>query len=68
MEGIEKLADRLGRLDRKAAAEALGVSVGTLANWSTDGVGPPSFKVGKKVYYRANDVAAFGRGEHRAAA
>lgn len=55
--------DAIGRLDRKNAALALGKSEQTLANWSVKNEGPPSFKVYGRVYYWADDIEAYGRGE-----
>lgn len=54
-------ADAFGRLTREAAAELLGCSPGTLANWATAGVGPKPFKTahGKRVYYLVDEVRAF---------
>jgi hypothetical protein len=50
-------------MDRKNAARALGKSPGTLANWSSSGFGPKPLVVGGRVYYWAEEVLAFGRGE-----
>jgi helix-turn-helix protein len=57
-------ADAFGRLTREAAAEALGCSPGTLANWAVAGIGPKAFKVrpGRRVYYLAEDVRTFALG------
>jgi hypothetical protein len=57
-------ADAFGRLTREAAADVLGCSTGTLANWAVAGVGPKPFKVrpGRRVYYMADDVRAFALG------
>lgn len=57
--------DAFGRLDRKAAANALGYSPGTLANWATQGVGPKPYRTatGGKVFYLASEVAAFALSE-----
>ncbi len=38
-------------------AAYLGVPVSTLYVWRQRGLGPPGFKVGKRVRYRAADVA-----------
>lgn len=40
-----------GRLKAKDAAEYLGFSEGTLANWRTLGEGPIHFKRGNRVFY-----------------
>ena len=61
------VVDACGRLDRKNAAKALGKSPQTLANWKTLGFGPQPFVVRGRVYYRASEVFAFGRGESIAA-
>lgn len=43
----------------KDAATALGVSVGTLANWRTKGCGPKFVRIGGKIGYRDEDLEAF---------
>jgi predicted site-specific integrase-resolvase len=40
-------------------AEALGVTVGTLANWRHAGKGPLYTKLVGRVWYRKDDVRAF---------
>lgn len=42
-----------------AAAEMLGLSRGTLANWRTEGRGPRYIKSGKQVLYRVSDIEAW---------
>lgn len=44
------------RLDRKEAAEYIGVSTPTLASWATRGGGPPYIKLGTKVIYMQSDL------------
>jgi len=47
-------------IDRKAAAEYLGVSPGTLANWQSTGFRRvPHVKIGKRVQYRIADLDRF---------
>ena len=47
-------------IDRKEAAEYLGVSPGTLANWQSTGFRKvPHVKIGKRVRYRISDLAKF---------
>ncbi len=47
-------------IDRTAAAEYLGVSAGTLANWASTGFRlVPHIKIGRRVRYRISDLAAF---------
>ena len=47
-------------IDRKAAAEYLGISSGTLANWQSTGFRRvPHVKIGKRVRYRISDLAKF---------
>lgn len=48
-----------GRLTRQDAANYLGVAAQTLANWSTQGRGPKTLRLGRKVFYRLNDLDAF---------
>ena len=44
-------------IDRRQAAEFLGVAVGTLANWECTGrYRLPHFKIGKHVRYRISDL------------
>jgi excisionase family DNA binding protein len=38
-------------------ADYLGVPVTTLYHWRGRGEGPPGFRVGKRLYYRAEEVA-----------
>ena len=61
--------DAFGRLSRKGAAEALGYSPGTLANWATAGIGPKAYKspTGGKTYYLATEVREFALSDVRAA-
>lgn len=51
--------DPFGRLSRQAAANALGYSPGTLANWATAGIGPRSYRQRGKVFYLVSEVRAF---------
>jgi predicted DNA-binding transcriptional regulator AlpA len=46
-------------LDEAGAAEKLGVSTGTLANWRWRGYGPPFLKIGRRVEYRVSDIEAW---------
>jgi predicted site-specific integrase-resolvase len=47
-------------IDRTAAAEFLGVSPGTLANWQSTGFRRvPHVKIGRRVRYRISDLAKF---------
>ena len=59
--------DAFGRMTRQSAADALGYSPGTLANWATDGIGPRIYRSRGKVFYLASEVEAFALGEVRAA-
>lgn len=43
----------------KDAALALGVTVGTLANWRVRGCGPQFVRIGGKIGYRDEDLEAF---------
>ena len=45
-----------GVLDETEAADEIGVTPGTLANWRWRGHGPPYLKIGRKVTYLRNDV------------
>lgn len=47
-------------LNRKAAAEMLGLAAKTLANWAVEGRGPKVFNpTGGRALYREEDVANF---------
>ncbi|MCT1716385.1 helix-turn-helix transcriptional regulator [Dermabacter hominis] len=41
------------------AAEMLGLSRGTLANWRAEGRGPRYIKLGKDVLYRVSDIESW---------
>jgi predicted DNA-binding transcriptional regulator AlpA len=43
-------------LDVKQAAAFLGTTVNTLADWRTDGIGPPYVKIGYLVKYQCRDL------------
>jgi len=51
---VDKLQQRL--LTRAEVAQLLGVEEKTLANWRSRSYGPLSFRVGKGVRYRAQEV------------
>jgi predicted DNA-binding transcriptional regulator AlpA len=44
-------------LSAPGLADYLSVPVSTVYHWRNRGEGPPGFKVGKRVYYRADEVA-----------
>jgi excisionase family DNA binding protein len=46
-------------LTREEAADVLGVSRQTLANWAVDGAGPRFVKIGTNARYRAQDLEAY---------
>ena len=52
-----------GRMTRENAATYLGLKPKTLAMWAMEGKGPPTRRVGGRVFYYKNDVDAFIRGE-----
>jgi excisionase family DNA binding protein len=43
-------------MTRVELAAELGVSIGTVSRWHTEGTGPPFVKVGKKILYRREAV------------
>ncbi|MCO6413528.1 MAG: helix-turn-helix domain-containing protein [Thiogranum sp.] len=47
------------RLDRREAAEYLGVSPNTLTCWASEKKGPPFYKPGKRCLYKVEDLDAF---------
>jgi hypothetical protein len=48
-----------GRMDRDNAARYLGRAAKTLAQWKTNGKGPPSKRVGGRIFYYRDDLDAF---------
>lgn len=46
-------------LDIPATAEKLGVEVRIVRSWITTGVGPPSARIGKRRYFRREDIDAW---------
>lgn len=60
---FDDLVDPLGRLSIQNAAKVLAVTPKTMHNWKARGVGPKPFFVGGQLYYFADEVFAFGRGE-----
>jgi hypothetical protein len=60
---VRKLPD--GRMDRTNAARYLGLAAKTLAMWKLQGKGPPTKKVGGRVFYFKNDLDDFiARGDN----
>lgn len=62
METLKKVQVQIlpdGRLDRANAAIYLGRSPKTLAEWGRLGLGPRSFLVGGRRFYRLNDLKLF---------
>ena len=56
-----------GMVSRQDLAQKLGLSVETLRRWETEGDGPPSIRVGRRVLYRATAVNAWLRARERKA-
>ncbi len=48
-----------GRIDRKGAAQYLGCSPKTLADWATKGIGPEYVMLGGKAFYFRVDLDKF---------
>lgn len=46
-------------LTRKEVSEIYGLAVGTLANLLSQGRGPKAYKVGRRVFYKVEDVEEF---------
>ena len=46
-------------LDRKAAAEYLGIKEQTLSKWAMDGIGPAPTKIGARSLYRREILDEF---------
>lgn len=55
------------RVDRRNAALALGRSPKTLCDWKRLGLGPRSFSVGGRVFYRWSEVQQYAAGDMAAA-
>jgi hypothetical protein len=53
------------RLDESKAAEQLGVSKATLANWRWRKYGPPFLKVGRRVEYVQGDIDSWRDAQRR---
>jgi DNA-binding transcriptional MerR regulator len=55
------------------AAAFLRTPVATLRFWRSQGIGPPSFKIGRRIYYWLSDIKVWldeqrgqrGKGDHR---
>ena len=62
-------ADNLleGMVSRQDLAQQLGLSVDTLRRWETEGDGPASIRVGRRVLYRVTVVNAWLRARERKA-
>ena len=59
---IERVVVRLtpdGRLSRNDAAAYLGLQPKTLAMWALRAYGPPTLRVGNRVFYRKTDLDEF---------
>ena len=56
---IATLEDRTTTVSPGEAAERLGVTLPTLANWRWKGEGPPFCRVGRRVRYRLVDLAVW---------
>ena len=52
-----------GRMSRRDSAAYLGMAEKTLAQWKSQGHGPPWCRVGGRVFYFKDDLDAFVRGE-----
>jgi hypothetical protein len=66
MQNLEHVKVRVlpdGRLDRSNAAQYLGRSTKTLAEWARLGLGPRSFLVGGRRYYHLSELQRFSNGQ-----
>ena len=64
--GVDQIRVRItpdGRMTRRDAAAYLGTAEKTLAQWSSEGRGPPSVRVGGRVFYFRQELDAFIRGD-----
>lgn len=52
-----------GRLDRANAAQLLGKTPKTLAEWHRRGIGPRSFLVGGRRFYHLDELRAYANGD-----
>lgn len=55
----DAMLGREGRLSRVEAAEYIGVTSSTLADWHRRGLGPASVKVGGRRFYRVSALNEF---------
>ena len=51
-----------GRVSRNEAAAFLGFKPKTLAEWTRLGVGPPSFRIGGRRFYKLADLQEYASG------
>ena len=64
--GDEIIIDGRRLFGEHRVAEMLGCSPRTLQRWRTEGKGPPSTKIGRKVFYELNDLQEWiDRGKNR---
>lgn len=63
----ERLEHAMDLLTPDEVAELLRTSPGTLRYWRHVGIGPPSFKLGRRVKYRRADLEAWVDAQHDAA-
>ena len=66
MEDIDQVRVRVwpdGRVDRVNAAKMLGRAPKTLAEWHRLGLGPTSFLIGGRRFYRLDELRAYANGE-----
>lgn len=52
-----------GRVTRAEAARFLGFKPKTLAEWQRLGIGPDSFRVGGRRFYKLEELQAYANGE-----
>ena len=52
-------------LDEKAVSAEYGIALPTLRGWRVRGNGPPFFKIGSSVRYRAEDIERWLEGRRR---
>lgn len=63
--GTDKLLD--GMVSRQDLAMQLGVAVETLRRWESEGDGPASIRVGRRVLYRVSVVNSWLRAREKKA-
>ncbi|WP_328600465.1 helix-turn-helix transcriptional regulator [Mesorhizobium xinjiangense] len=63
--GVPRRGNRAGLLTPADAADAMNISIPTLARWRSEGAGPAYVKLGGRVLYKVGDIEDFIEGSIR---